>query len=63
MKFLKDIESKAKKTKVITIRINKSTSDKIGDLKKKYNVTQTDLIEHLIDVAYQEDKNSRKRKK
>ena len=63
MKLLKDIEKKAKKTQVITIRVNDDTLRKIAELKEKYNISQTDLVEHLIDVAYQEDKESRKRKK
>lgn len=63
MKLLKDIEKKAKKNQVITIRVNDDTLGKITKLKDKYNISQTDLIEHLIDVAYQEDKDSSKRKK
>ena len=58
MKWLK-FNKKEKRTESLTVRLSESSITKVSKiidyLKKKHdNVSQADLIEQLIDVAYEE---------
>lgn len=56
---LLDFEKLEKKDNTLTIRIRKSIVDKLNEIKEKYDVSQSDVIEKLIEKAYEEMKGKK----
>ncbi len=56
---LLDFEKLEKKDTTLTIRIRKSIVDKLNEIKEKYDVSQSDVIEKLIEKAYEEMKGKK----
>lgn len=56
---LLDFEKLEKKDTTLTIRIRKSIVEKLNEIKEKYDVSQSDVIEKLIEKAYEEMKGKK----
>jgi len=57
---LLDFNKPEKKDTTLTIRIRKSIVDKLNEIKEKHDVSQSDVIEQLIEKAYEEMKAKKK---
>jgi predicted CopG family antitoxin len=51
---LLDFDKPEKKDATLTVRIRPSMVEKLNEIKEKYEVSQSDVIEQLIEKAYEE---------
>lgn len=56
---LLDFDKPEKKDTTLSIRIRQSVVDKLNEIKEKHEVSQSDVIEKLIEKAYEEMKSKK----
>jgi hypothetical protein len=54
MKILDGLEKKPDKSRMISIRVTEETVRSIKIIARKYNISKSDLVEHLVSVAKKE---------
>lgn len=55
------LKKRSKKVNVLYVRLHDKHEDFINDLKKRYNMSKTDIIEHALDYFIEHERNSKKR--
>lgn len=50
-------EKKEKRDTALTVRVRPAVLEMLNELKNKYQVSQADIIEQLIENAFQAEKN------
>lgn len=56
-----DIPKKIKREKALTVRITQTAYDKLCNLAAKNKASQADVVEYLIEKAYEEEPKNKKK--